>query len=100
MPKKCDTCNGSIYSWFFGHRRLYDSIRIEERFKNSAGTFTNKTVAEGADLVGFVVNKTKSGAYSAMKYAEKQKVNIINLSDTHRANIGHKRNIRDSRKVI
>ena len=47
----------------------------------SAITLKNRWVVDFSDLVIVYVEKSKGGAYTAMKYAEKQNKKIINLFD-------------------
>lgn len=66
------------------YEEYYDSIIIPESlygvYPKSAITLKNRYMIEKSDLVIVYVKRNKGGAYTAMKYAEKLKKNIINIS--------------------
>ena len=65
--------------------KYYDSIIIPEYTKRThpkcAITKRNRWMVEQADLFVCYVERQEGGAYTAMKYAEKLGINIINLAE-------------------
>ena len=70
------------------YEKYYDSIIIPESVQSahpkSAITLKNKWMIEQSDLVIVFVERSKGGAYTAMRYAEKRKKQVINLSITEK----------------
>ena len=70
------------------YEKYYDSIIIPESVQSahpkSAITLKNKWMIEQSDLVIVFVERSKGGAYTAMRYAEKRKKHVINLSITEK----------------
>ena len=63
----------------------YDEVEIcpesaKAHFKAAIG-IRNRAMVDRADLVICAVERESSGAYTAMKYAEKQEKRIINLAE-------------------
>ena len=67
------------------YEKYYDHIIIPESIEGvhpkSAITLKNRWMIEQSDLLIIAVEHKKGGAFSAMKYAEKQNKKIINLFD-------------------
>ncbi len=67
------------------YENYYDNIIIPDdivgKHPKSAITLKNKWMVEQSDLVIVNVERSKGGAFTAMKYAEKQNKVIINLFD-------------------
>ncbi len=65
------------------YEKYYDNISIPESVygvhPKSAITVKNQWMIERSNLVIVYVERNKGGAYTAMKYAQKQNKNIINL---------------------
>ena len=64
------------------YRGYYDEIEVFSgtHFK-AAFLQRNKSMIDRSDLAVFAVNTNKGGAYTTMKYALEQGVNLINLYD-------------------
>lgn len=64
------------------YRGYYDEIEVFSgtHFK-AAFVQRNKSMVDRSDLAVFAVNTNKGGAYTTMKYAMEQGVNLINLYD-------------------
>ncbi len=64
----------------------YDSIIIPDEVEGvhpkSAITLKNRWMVAQADLVIVNVERNKGGAYSAMKYAQKQSKRVVNLAES------------------
>ena len=69
------------------YEQYYDSIIIpeciEKSHPKSAITKRNRWMVEQADLFICYVEREKGGAYTALKYAKKLKVQIINLAENY-----------------
>ena len=67
------------------YEKYYDNIIIPESVEGvhpkAAITLKNRWMIEQSDLLIIAVERKKGGAFSAMKYAEKQNKKIINLYD-------------------
>ena len=67
------------------YEKYYDNVIIPEPVEGAypklAITLRNRWMVEQADLVIVNVEHSKGGAYTAMKYAEKNNKKIINLCD-------------------
>lgn len=62
----------------------YDQIiypEIEDKPKRFAITYRNKYMAESADVVIAYINRSRGGAYTALKHAQKKGKIIYNLVD-------------------
>lgn len=70
------------------YQNYYDSILIPECVENahpkSAIAKRNRWMVEQADLVIVNVEKAHGGAFSAMRYAEKRDIPVINLAHEHK----------------
>lgn len=67
------------------YEKYYDNVIIPESVEGAhpklAITLRNRWMVEQSDLVIVNVEHSKGGAYTAMKYAEKNNKKIINLCD-------------------
>ena len=68
--------NEESYREYFDEIEVFSSTHYKVAFRQR-----NQSLVDRSDLVVFAVNKNEGGAYSTMKYAAAQGVNIINLYD-------------------
>ena len=72
------------------YEKYYDSIIIPETVQGvhpkSAIALKNRWMIEKSDLVIVYVERSRGGAYAAMKYAEKIGKSVINLCGAHQQN--------------
>ena len=68
--------NEKSYLEYFDEVEVYSGTHYKSAFQER-----NRSMCDRSDLVVFAVNKTEGGAYSTMKYAAAQGVEMINLYD-------------------
>ena len=68
--------NEESYRAYFDEIEVFSATHYKSAFQQR-----NRSLVDRSDLVIFAVNKTEGGAYSTMKYATDQGVEIINLYD-------------------
>lgn len=68
--------NEESYREYFDEIEVFSGTHYKAAFQQR-----NQSLVDRSDLVIFAVKKTEGGAYSTMKYAAAQGVNIINLYD-------------------